>query len=53
MLTCKLDGAEFDDHDEAMQHICDAHSDLIDEELQEFASEAEEAVFLAQIEEEE
>lgn len=53
MLTCKLDGAEFDDHDEAMDHVRDAHFDLVTGELQEFVSEAEEAVFLAQIEEDE
>jgi hypothetical protein len=51
MLTCKLDGAEFEDHDKAMQHICDAHSDLITEELQEFTREAEEVVFEINIKE--
>lgn len=53
MLTCKLDGEEFDDHDEAINHLEETHSDLIDEELQQYISIAEEAVFIAQIEEEE
>lgn len=52
MLTCKLDGEEFEDRDKAMDHLRDAHSDLIDEELQEFIGDAEEIIFENQIDEE-
>lgn len=53
MFNCKLDGDEFEDRDEAMDHLRDKHSDLIDEELQEFISDAEQIIFENQIDEEE
>lgn len=53
MLNCKLDDEEFDDRASAMNHLRDAHSELIDDELFEFLPEAEEIVFEEQIEEEE
>lgn len=52
MLTCKLDGDEFEDKDEAMDHLREKHSELIDEELQEYISDAEEVVYENQIDEE-
>jgi hypothetical protein len=53
MLTCTLDGEEFDDEDVAKDHIREKHSDLIDEELQDFVSDAEERIFESYLEEKE
>ena len=53
MFTCNLDGAEFEDRDEAMDHLRDVHSGLISEELQDFTSEAEDRVFEGYINERE
>jgi hypothetical protein len=52
MWNCRIDGEQFDDEDVAKDHIRDKHSDLIDEELQDFVSDAEERIFETQLEEE-
>jgi hypothetical protein len=53
MLTCKLDGTEFEDKESALDHLRDKHCNLIDEELAEFMSEAETNVFEQQFDGEE
>jgi hypothetical protein len=53
MLICKLDGEEFEDKESALDHLRDAHCDLIDEELAEFMAEAETNVFDQQFDGEE
>ena len=56
MIRCKLcDGEEFNDQQEATEHLYSEHSDLIDEKLTDYMSEAatevEEEIF-EEIEEE-
>jgi hypothetical protein len=50
MWNCRIDGNEFEDEDSAKDHIREKHSGLIDEELQDFVSDAEERIFEAQLE---
>jgi hypothetical protein len=52
MLICKLDSQQFDDKASAVDHLRLDHSELIDDELAEFISEAEDNVFQEQFEEE-
>lgn len=46
MMTCRLcSGEEFDDPQDARDHVTSIHADLCTEELQEFVTEAEDRVY--------
>ena len=45
MFACRLDNFKFDDRIDAMNHLRDVHPELIEQELDEFTSEAEETAF--------
>jgi hypothetical protein len=45
MLHCKECNEEFETEDEAIAHLQDQHSTIIDEELQEYLGDAERAVY--------